>query len=446
MKANPTLKTRALLFGAALAVGSAALPAPSGADIITRQQEVTLGREAASQVEAAMPVDTDPIALSRVRRIGRRLLAASEDKNLPFEFHVVEGNEVNAFALPGGFVYVYRGLLQLLPNDDALAFVMGHEMTHALRRHGTRQAGKNLALQAVLTAALGGNAIAAQQLGAALASAKFSRDDEEEADHRGMELMVRAGYNPDSAAETMEVLRRASGGADEIPALLRSHPAPTARLKTLRALAAEWKAKPKPVPPSGPAAVALVAPGLVEPAACGPLPFPAESSDFWPLKVGARWHYRVTSNGVSSPATVTVVEQLAAPAGVYRVERDLGRGIRQGLLLATGPGLVARHPLSPSAGWQPEAVFAAVAAADPSLRFAGLEPVTVPAGTFEAARVEQFAADGTVQAITWYARGIGPVRRQWVITGIVEELERYFIPSAVKAESPAPKPGEDVDD
>ena len=121
------------LLGACLAAGA------SRAGVIGRSPEISAGREAASMVEKFYTVDTDPAAVARVRAIGRRLAASAKDTEFPFEFHVVESGEVNAFALPGGFVYVFRGLLQLLPNDDALAFVLGHEVSHVTRHHAVRQ-------------------------------------------------------------------------------------------------------------------------------------------------------------------------------------------------------------------------------------------------------------------------------------------------------------------
>ena len=91
-----------------------ALP-PAEARIISRSAEVSVGREAAAQVEQFYTVDTDPVAVARVRQIGRRLSSAAKDVEFPFEFHVIESADVNAFALPGGDIYVFRGLLQLLP-------------------------------------------------------------------------------------------------------------------------------------------------------------------------------------------------------------------------------------------------------------------------------------------------------------------------------------------
>lgn len=416
-----------LVVGALLA--ALWFPGACRADVLSHKSEIELGKEAASQVEKMMVVDDDPVAVARVRGVGRRLVAASEDKSLPFEFHVVDANDVNAFALPGGYVYVYRGLLQLLPNDDALGFVMGHEMTHAIRHHGLRQWEKNMTLSIALTAALGGNALAAQQLVQILAGLKFSRDDEAEADRRGIALMARAGYDPDQAAESMLVIKHSSDGKDDTPTLLRDHPATEDRIKTLRALAVDWKSKQPIAPAPGPAtAVALADPAFRERTLPGLEGVALAPCAYFPLKVGANWHYRVTGPAGVSTVTVTVVESLATnPSGVYRLERDLGRGVvvsqivapqRDSILISTPGG----------AEWRRAARFTAAAAGIGEPRLARMETVHVPAGTYEAARVEQFDRDGKATAICWYAGGVGLIRRQSLTTGLVEELERCWIP------------------
>src|SRR5436190_17476906 len=103
-----------------LALGGGLLPAASQAAVISRATEISMGREAAQEYERQASVDTDPVLAARVRRIGNRLIAASQATQYPFEFHAVETNQVNAFSLPGGFIYFFRGLAQLTPGDDAL--------------------------------------------------------------------------------------------------------------------------------------------------------------------------------------------------------------------------------------------------------------------------------------------------------------------------------------
>ncbi len=410
--------------------------------VIGKGTEVSLGREAASHVERMLPVDRDPVAVAKVRRIGRRLVSVATEKDLPFEFHVVDQGEVNAFALPGGYVYVYRGLLQLLPNDDALAFVVGHEVSHATCHHGIRQWEKNMGLSLVMTAALGGNAAIAQQTVQILAGLKFSRDDEAEADRKGMALVARAGYNLDSAAEAMMVVRRSVPKGNEPPALLRSHPAPDDRIRTLRGLAAEWKERlARDAPSTPPTPVALAEPAFAERRLPGLEGFTPGPCPHQPLMVGARWHYRVSGPAGASATTLTIVEELAArPAGVYRAERDLGRGVRADLLLVASTERLLICPAGSPGSWRVEAPFAGSAevrdtesGGRPRLRRGNVESVQVPAGTFSAVRVEYLGPDGRPAAISWYAPGVGLVRRQSLSTNTVEELERFWLP-------PVPEP------
>lgn len=418
---------------------AAALPllgaSAAHARIISRSAEISVGREAASQVERAYTVDTDPAAVARVRQIGRRLTGAAKDVEFPFEFHVVENPTVNAFALPGGYIYVFRGLLQLLPNDDALAFVLAHEISHVTRRHAVRQFEKNALLSAGITAVLagtgaGGGVAAGAEVARTIASLSFTRHDEQEADENGMELFVRSGYNPRAAAEAMEVLKRAGGSGKSIPALLRSHPLPDQRIRKLNELAEQHQAqaaearKTAPVPPPPPAVPPRRIAGLAS--------LEVEPCAWQPLVTGARWTYRVQGEAQQITMTTRVLEALAGePSGVYRVEYDLGRGIRSLRWVApAGDRLVTRAETpDDSTPWRPEAVFApgaALALGEGALRFAGTEKVSVPAGEWEAARVERLDPAGAVLSTAWYVRGVGLVKQRSAAG--TQELVSYRIP------------------
>lgn len=408
---------------------------PAEARIVSRSAEISIGRETASLVEQAFTVDTDPVAVARVRQIGRRIASGVKDTDFPFEFHVVESAEVNAFALPGGFIYVFRGLLQLVPNDDALAFVLAHEISHVTRRHSVRQFEKNALLSAGITAILagtgaGGGFGAAADVARVIAGISFTRSDEKEADEHGMEVFVRSGYNPRAAAEAMAVLKRAGGDGRSIPALLRTHPLPDDRIKKLKELADAAQSqrvearKTLPTPPPPPSAAVRRIPGLdsLEVAAC----------EWMPLATGAKWTYRVRKDGVETAMAVRALEPLAAePAGVFRVEYDLGRGVKALRLVApagdryASRSETATDPLS----WKVEAVFAegeALRRGSDTLRFAGMEKVVVPAGQWDAARVERVNAAGQVDSTLWYVKGVGLVKR--VSEAGVQELLTFHIP------------------
>lgn len=425
-----------------LAAAFWALPRPAEARVISRNAEISVGRETASMVEQFYQVDRDPVAVARVRQIGRRLTAVVEDADFPFEFHVVESGEVNAFALPGGFVYVFRGLLQLVPNDDALAFVLAHEVSHVTRRHSIRQFEKNLLLSAGITAVLAGTGASgfgrAADVASALASLSFTRHDEADADENGIRIFAKAGYNPKSAPEAMELVKRAAGDDKQIPALLRSHPAPDSRIKMLTARAEallqarqnERAAVPAPKAPVTAPRAAL--PGLTS--------LEVEPCPWQPLRSGARWVYRTKlPDGVESSTTIRVLEGLTGSSqGVYRVEYDLGRGVRSVRLLApAGDRVMSRADTEAnSASWRVEALFVpGTSVVDRSgseertIRFMGTEKIRVPAGEFDAARVERLGADGKPDLVLWFAQGVGLLKRLTPGSGAVQELVTYKLPA-----------------
>lgn len=415
-------------------------PRSAAARVIGRTSEISVGRETASVVEQFYTVDTDPVAAARVRQIGRRLVAVTPDADFPFEFHVVESGEVNAFALPGGFIYVFRGLLQLLPTDDALASVLAHEISHVYRRHSIRQFEKNIVLSAGISAVLAGTGASgfgrASNVVQTLASLSFTRHDEEDADENGIRILTRAGYDPKAAAKAMEVVKRAAGDDKHTPSLLRSHPAPESRIRKLNAMAVELlkqrgaavSAKAPPPMPPAPATMPIAGLEALE----------VEPCEWQPLRTGARWSYRHTASGTETTSSVRVLEELrGVSAGVYRVEYDLGRGVRAVRLLAPAGDRVLSRPDQAPAGtiWRVEGVFAAgVSVSEGSgdaaraVRFAGKERVEVPAGVFEAVRVERLRPDGVAESVSWHAPGVGLVKRQTLASGAVQELLTFSIP------------------
>jgi hypothetical protein len=403
------------------------LPSGAEAGLIGRSTEIGMGREAAQEFEKQAVVDNDPVAVAKLRRIGRRLVSVCDAPEYAFEFHYVDGEEVNAFALPGGYIYIYRGLLQLLPNDDTLAFILAHEISHVVRRHGIDQIQKQVVTSVALDAILGRSG--ASQILQALVGLHYSRSDENEADDFGLRWMVRAGFNPEASVQVMEVLRRAGGEGKGVPKLLRTHPAPKDRLDSMQRQATELRQRQLAEKAKHPA-----------PAAASPAPAPVISGleafrlspcDCCPLKPGMRWIYRVSGPDGTAKTTCSVLEELPAkPQGVYRVERDYGAGVKSIVLLApAGDRLLKRAAATPREPWQVEAVFDATAG-NPvdGFRVAGEEHVQVPAGDFEALKVERLTPDGAVAATAWFAKGVGMVKRVTVKTGITEELESYQMP------------------
>src|SRR5215213_5872364 len=164
-------------------------------------EEIELGRQADEEIVASVGLYDDPGLQAYVEEIGQKLAARSERPNLPWSFKVVDDAAVNAFALPGGYVYVTRGLLSHMGSEAELCGVIGHEIGHVTARHGVNQASKQmLALLGLGLASLLDDDVAqwagAASAGLGLLFLKFGRDDERQADDLGLRYMSRAGYDP----------------------------------------------------------------------------------------------------------------------------------------------------------------------------------------------------------------------------------------------------------
>ena len=195
------------------------------------EKEIALGKRLSQEVERQSKVSEDALLREYVNRVGQNLVRNSDAK-VPFTFEVIEGEEPNAFALPGGYVFVYTGLLKLASEEDEFAGALAHEIAHVAARHMTCQATKGQLAQILSLPAsvlLGGWAgVAARQgmsAGAPMAFLKFSRADETEADYLGLQYMYAAGYDPNgvvSILEKIESLKRTKPGA--VARLLSTHP------------------------------------------------------------------------------------------------------------------------------------------------------------------------------------------------------------------------------
>jgi len=212
-------------------------------NIISTQQEISLGAEnygPAQQMQGGL-YKVDPQVGAYVREVGQRLAAVS-DRNLPYEFVVLNSSVPNAWAMPGGKLAINRGLLTALNNEAELAAVLGHEITHAAARHSAQQMQRGLLLQAgVLAAAAAAGsaneryaplAVGTAALAASVVNQRYSREAELEADHYGMGYMARAGYDPSAAVSLQETFVRLSEGRQSgwLQGLLASHPPSTERV------------------------------------------------------------------------------------------------------------------------------------------------------------------------------------------------------------------------
>ncbi|HEV8579231.1 MAG TPA: M48 family metalloprotease [Thermoanaerobaculia bacterium] len=208
--------------------------------LISEEQEIAMGREADQQVQQQLGLYNDAELQSYVNRIGQKLAAASERPNLQWTFRVVDDPVVNAFALPGGHIYVTRGLLTHLTSEAELASVLGHEIGHVTARHSVEQMSKAQLAQIGLIAGM----IVKPELanygdlvntGLQLMFLKFSRDDERQADDLGLRYIYQRNYDPREMPQVFETLRRVSAqqGSGRLPGWLATHPTEEARIRTI---------------------------------------------------------------------------------------------------------------------------------------------------------------------------------------------------------------------
>jgi len=218
----------------------AAVPAPAWAALISEDQEFWIGLQAARELEAAVGVVRDPALADRVSAIGSSIAARSDRSRLPWRFRVLATREVNAIALPGGFIYVTAGMLRFTRSDDELAFVLSHEIAHVNQRHHVQMIERQFIFGALVALLTGNEGSTRQiaQLVRGLISRGYSRDHEFEADRVGIDLMRRAGHAPAGAVAFMERLRAAEGrDPSSFEVLFRTHPATGERLDRVRELA-----------------------------------------------------------------------------------------------------------------------------------------------------------------------------------------------------------------
>jgi predicted Zn-dependent protease len=219
-------------------------PAHAGLFSVSPEQEKKLGAQAAREIESKARVVRGPVA-DWVNIVGQRLASVSRSE-WKYSFKVIDSPEVNAFALPGGYVYVYTGLRKVAQTDDELAAVLAHEITHAEQHHYAQQykkASTRGALLTVFSLAAGLPNIANQIVGLIDYSMtqKYSRAHEYESDRMGVERMVRAGFNPQGMVSLLEKMSKEDQGSGTLTGWMRSHPEGRPRVEAVQRTIAEVK-------------------------------------------------------------------------------------------------------------------------------------------------------------------------------------------------------------
>ena len=244
-----------MLLVAMLLLGACATAPYTGRSqlmMMNESEETRLGLEAAQEVLNTEHIETGTKRAFKVGTIGKRIASVADRPDFQWEFHTIKKDELNAFCLPGGKVFVYTGLIDMIGNsDDELAAVMGHEIAHAIARHGAERASQGMIANigvaaagiatsiatksdaAASTAVIGGSALL--QLGVLL---PYSRLHESEADHIGVFLAAKAGYDPRASIKLWEKMGTVNKGK-EPPAILSTHPLSDARIKDLEKIMPE---------------------------------------------------------------------------------------------------------------------------------------------------------------------------------------------------------------
>lgn len=210
--------------------------------IISNKQETALGLNESEKIKQNEKLSTDRALVAKVRRIGKQIAAVSDRDDFAWEFNVIDSETVNAFCLPGGKVFFYTGILKLMDNDDQIATVMGHEIAHALARHGAERISMQsasdlgaqvLALSLDIPAKYQGVYQQAYGMGSQLGvMLPYSRQHEHEADQIGVYLMWKAGFNPNEAVVFWKKMQAASAGK-AAPEFLSTHPSDQSRIDAI---------------------------------------------------------------------------------------------------------------------------------------------------------------------------------------------------------------------
>ena len=221
----------------------------SDINIFSDAQEVQLGKQFSRQIEQDLKIYSDPTVTAYIDQLGQHLANHSQRQNITYHFKVVDTEVVNAFAIPGGYLYVNIGLIRAAENESELAGVIGHEIGHVVGKHGVKQMTRQLGLAAMAQLALGENQSKLKQMVAGLAAngvlMKYGRDAEREADIYAVQEMYDAGIDPEGMATFFEkLLKLQKGKPSKLEQIFSTHPPTAERIATVRARIAQLPRKP----------------------------------------------------------------------------------------------------------------------------------------------------------------------------------------------------------
>lgn len=211
---------------------------------VSEDQEVQIGQETARDIAAQIPVVSDPYISSYINEIGDTIASRTSRRDLDWHFFVVNSHQVNAFALPGGYIYINRGLIESADRFDQLAGVLGHEIGHVIQRHSVKQMQNQQKLGAVASIACTLTSLCESELGQAAINiggtaviARYSRADEFQADSEAVENVLRVGIDPEGIPSLFDVLmqqRRTQPSV--VGGWFSTHPLEESRIENARAL------------------------------------------------------------------------------------------------------------------------------------------------------------------------------------------------------------------
>ena len=226
---------------------------PSGCDTSRRvlgyvldETEIGLGTQLAAQIEEEQRLHSNRRLQSYIQRIAEAMIPFALEDRPGIEYHikVIDApEEINAFAVPGGFIYVYSGLLLVAEDEAEIAGVLAHEIGHIVGRHSINQLAARFGMSLLISLTLGEDLELLGQIGASLASARFSRDDEREADTFGVRYAIAAGYDPRGLLRFFEKLKKLKGRRpSSLEKLFASHPPTDERIRRIERLIDQYGA------------------------------------------------------------------------------------------------------------------------------------------------------------------------------------------------------------